>query len=206
MGEISPLFVLLVVWWLVGLLTSGRRTQQRRQQRLPPERTPTVPRPGRARAGGGPDATQREGSRLEQILREFEQALEEASQPKLPRPPEPELPWDAQEGAAEEVSLEEAAVEIRSLEEEIVRPEREVVVLGGDPDELQRRRVAYAEARNRALTSADHRRFDARIRAPEVAEVAPVAEAPDRTRRLRQAIIWREVLGPPVSLRDARDR
>lgn len=203
MGEISPLFVLLVVWWLFGLFTSGKRGQQQHQQRrtrAPADRprpvSPPAPRPA-----AGPDATQREGSRLEQVMREFERALEEASQSRLPRRPEPTPEWEAEEEWHREGSVEEVEPEVRSLEDDFVRPERAVVVLGGDADELQRRRVAYAESRNRALTAADHRRFDERIRTPVPGEPDPEAPLAERTRRLRQAIIWREVLGPPVALR-----
>lgn len=207
MGEIEPLFVLLVVWWLFGLFTSGRRgrqKQQQRQRRVPPAHR--EPEPAPRPSAGMPDATQREGSRLEEVMREFERALEEAAQPPLPRLPEPRPDWDAEEEWQEEGSSEEREPEVRSLEEDFVRPERKVVVLGGDADELQRRRVAYAESRNRALTAADHRRFDERIRTADAGAVIPVLAVADRTKRLRQAIIWREILGPPVALRDRDPR
>lgn len=48
--------------------------------------------------------------------------------------------------------------------------------------------------------AASHERFHARhLDSPPV--VAPGPEAPD-TARLRQAIIWSEILGPPMALRE----
>lgn len=208
--EISPLLVLLLVWWVFGLLTSGKRGQQRKQQRrLPPRQRPQVPAPGDAPARAGGDGTQREGGRLEQILREFERAMEEAQQQRQPEP-EAEGGWDATEEGDEEAeearSLEQFEPRTRSMEEDFHRPEREVVVAGGDPESLQQSRVAWAEDRNRALTLKDHRRFDERIRAPQVEEVDPAPAVSGRLRRLRQGIIWREVLGPPVGLHGREPR
>lgn len=209
--EISPLFVLLVVWWLFGLLTSGKRGKQRRdQQRRTRPGAPAPPPLPPIRAEGG-DPTQREGSKLEQMMREFERALEEVSQQRQPKA-EPEPSWDSAEEwevqEAESRSLEDFEPEVRSMEDDFFRPEREVVVLGGDQDALQAGRVAYAENRNRALTAGDHQKFDARIRAPQApaASVTPDAPPDARLLRLRQAMIWREVLGPPVGLHDREQR
>lgn len=62
------------------------------------------------------------------------------------------------------------------------------------------RRLREAEARNREWQLADHKAFDIKIRAPAV-------ERTDLTRaaahqRLREAMILREVLGPPKALQD----
>jgi hypothetical protein len=208
--EITPLFVLLVVWWLFGLLTSGKRGKQRRDQRRtrPGASAPAPLPPARAE---GADPTQQEGSKLERILREFERALEETSQQREPTA-DAEPSWDAGEEwevkGAESRSLEQFEPEVRSMEDDFHRPEREVVVLGGDQDALQAGRVAYAENRNRALTAADHQRFDARIRAPQAPVPSVEADAPPDARllRLRQAIIWREVLGPPIAMQDRERR
>jgi hypothetical protein len=208
--EISPLFVLLVVWWLFGLLTSGKRGKQRRDQRRtrPGASAPAPLPPARAE---GADPTQQEGSKLERIMREFERALEETSQQRQPAPDaepswDPGEEWEVEE--AESRSHEQFEPEVRSIEDDFHRPEREVVVLGGDQDALQAGRMAYAENRNRALTAADHQRFDARIRAPQAPVPSVEADAPpdDRLLRLRQAIIWREVLGPPIAMQDRERR
>lgn len=208
--DISPLFVLLVVWWLFGLLTSGKRGKQRRDQRRtrPGASAPTPLPPVQAE---GADPTQQEGSKLERIMREFERALEETSQQREPTA-DVEPSWDAaEEWQTEEPqsrSLEQFEPEVRSMEDDFHRPEREVVVLGGDQDALQAGRVAYAENRSRALTVGDHQRFDARIRAPQAPVPSVEADAPpdDRLLRLRQAIIWREVLGPPIAMQDRERR
>ncbi|MFN2316974.1 MAG: hypothetical protein ABR551_02410 [Gemmatimonadales bacterium] len=205
--EISPLFVLLVVWWLFGLLTSSKRGKQRRdQRRTRAGATAPTPLPP-VRTEAGVDPTQQEGSRLERVMREFQRALEEAEQQRQPAP-DTKPSWDAGEEweveEAESRSLEDFEPEVRSMEDDFHRPEREVVVLGGDQEALQARRVAYAEDRNRALTKADHLKFDARIRAP-VPSVEPATPPDARQLRLRQAMIWREVLGPPVAMQD-RDR
>ncbi|HUG27235.1 MAG TPA: hypothetical protein VMK53_02980, partial [Gemmatimonadales bacterium] len=137
--------------------------------------------------------------------------LEETSQQRQPTA-EAEPSWDTGEEweveEAESRSLEQFEPEVRSMEDDFHRPEREVVVLGGDQEALQAGRVAYAENRNRALTAADHRRFDARIRAPQAPVPSVEADAPPDARllRLRQAIIWREVLGPPIAMQDRERR
>lgn len=65
--------------------------------------------------------------------------------------------------------------------------------------ELLLRRQAVADAHARPLTRADHQRFDRSIRAPAA---APQPAKP-RTGRpsMRQAFIWSEVLGKPISER-----
>jgi hypothetical protein len=69
--------------------------------------------------------------------------------------------------------------------------------------EAARRRRLAVEQRERPRTAADHAAFDARIRA-EADHTA--AEPPgDRGARLRDAMIWNELLGRPVSLRDDAD-
>ena len=52
-------------------------------------------------------------------------------------------------------------------------------------------------ARNRALRSADHKAFDKRIR-----EAAPEQKVERRytAKSMRDAFIWREILGPPKAL------
>jgi hypothetical protein len=66
---------------------------------------------------------------------------------------------------------------------------------------LVQRRIDAAAARNGEWQLSDHDRFDAKIRT--VAAAVPVER---RRHRLREAMIWREVLAPPVSLRDIDDR
>lgn len=116
------------------------------------------------------------------------------------------------EGAEEVEELEvlEEEPEVVSIETSGERTERVLVDYDEGASELVRRRVAEAEARARALTKADHARFDQRIRS-EPALVTPPAKTPwVRGRRpagsLRDALIWSEILGPPVSERPASSR
>ena len=64
---------------------------------------------------------------------------------------------------------------------------------------IEAARVAAAEARSGALTRKDHTAFDSRIR-QEPADATAVR--PLSAERLREAMVWREILGPPVSLRE----
>ncbi|HEU4827585.1 MAG TPA: hypothetical protein VFT04_00175, partial [Gemmatimonadales bacterium] len=94
--------------------------------------------------------------------------------------------------------------DVKSLEVVVRRAEREEVSLDSASELAARRRRETAARRERPRTEADHAAFDARIRAePD----ATAVEAPklEGAQRLRHALIWNELLGPPVSLRDDRD-
>ncbi len=58
--------------------------------------------------------------------------------------------------------------------------------------------MAAAEAQGKPLTKADHRAFDERIRQEPADKTATKGYT---ARQLRDAVVWREILGPPVSLR-----
>ena len=81
---------------------------------------------------------------------------------------------------------------------------RAVTIRSEDQDDgaeaLVQRRIDAAAARNGEWEMGDHTRFDANIRA----EVPKIATVRKRT-PLQQAMIWREVLSPPVSLRDREE-
>ncbi len=79
------------------------------------------------------------------------------------------------------------------------RRERPEVDQDDAAEAVVQRRLKEAEARNRSHSAADHRQFDAQIRAPVAQQSATGGLSPAR---LRQAFIWREVLGPPKSLTD----
>jgi hypothetical protein len=61
------------------------------------------------------------------------------------------------------------------------------------------RRAASAASRTGGRTAADHQRFDQRVRQEPADHTATRALTPQQ---LRNAVIWREILGPPVSLRE----
>jgi hypothetical protein len=195
--DFGGLLVLGAVWLLFSLLGRARGQSQPR-----PRTGPQVPqpRPPAARDPSPGDATQREGSRLEQLLRELERNLEQAAggQQQTPaRLPVPPLPND--EDVEERGSLE-VPERVVSLETEVKRPARVTYDQDSGAEDLVRRRIAAGEARSGALTKVDHTTFDTRIR-QEPADHTAVRRY--TTAQLRDAIVWREILGPPVSERDS---
>lgn len=210
MGDLGPFAILAFLWWIMSAVMEGRKKQQQRRRpprvELPVPLDPARKRPTASSPPAGLDPSQAEGSRLEQILREFEQALEQST--TVAAPPGKRGSWEAaeegEEALEERASHDDYEPEVESLErlENFDRPEREVVVLGGDQDALYQSRMAYADIRSKALTKGDHAAFDARIRAPQTVQKVQADKATTaRTRELRKAMIWREVLGPPVALR-----
>jgi hypothetical protein len=93
---------------------------------------------------------------------------------------------------------------MQSLEAASAEGERAVVDQDDQAERLEQQRIAAAEANQRALTEADHEAFERRIRQEPADKTATRGYT---LRQLRQAIVWREILGPPVSLRgeDSRD-
>jgi hypothetical protein len=109
----------------------------------------------------------------------------------------------------EDLEVLEAEPEVVSLETGGERLERVVVDHDDQAEALVQRRIAAGEARSGALTKADHTRFDQRIRTaparplPAQARFAlpPEPAAPYTRSALRSAVIWAEILDPPVSRR-----
>jgi hypothetical protein len=186
--EFNGLLLLAALWFLVNLITKvGRKGQAPpgRQEPRPPMRPLPVP----SRQGG----TQQEGRRLESVLREFQRALEGvASGPG-------DIPLPQAEEEEEGRSLE-VEPEVRSLEEEDVRWEaRRRFAQDDDAEQLVARRIAAAVDRDAGRSKADHPELDQRVRQ----EPADHTATPGYTaRQLRDAVVWREILGPPVSMRE----
>ena len=174
--DIGPA-LLIGFGWLVfnairkaGSAPPGTGTSPRR----PPGTVPgsdTTPSRGSARAlpGARPrplppvtgaDATQREGSQLEALLRELGRTLEQGPGP-LGRAPDRRLP--PAEEVEERESLE-VAPEVQSLERDPKRQARVEVDQDDGAERIVAQRMAAAEAQGRPLTKADHRAFDERIR------------------------------------------
>jgi hypothetical protein len=84
-------------------------------------------------------------------------------------------------------------------EELLRRRERVVVDLDEQAEAVSLRRQQEAAARNRSHAEADHRAFDQRVRTTEAPSAVTLRYTPQE---LRQAFIWREILGPPKSLED----
>ena len=188
--DFGGLLLLGALWVVFNLLTKGRQQGSSRSPSLPTELPPAAP-PSRG------DPTQREGSRLEALLREFERALESGGGAgPLGRPSGVPLP--TAEDVEERESLESEPTVV-SLEGEATRPERAPVSQDDGAERLVARRIAAAEARSGAHTRVDHAAFDQRIRQQPADATAVWSMTPEQ---LRRAVVWREVLGPPVAMRN----
>jgi hypothetical protein len=203
---------LLILGALYALLHLIGRWQQKKNQEGERHQAPRAGPPGRfppvPHEPGSLDATQQEGSRLEMILRHLERALDEGSaeQPITLSPPPTEagrstswtIPSQPEQEEIEERESLEFEPEIVSLETEVRRQPRLRVDQDHDAEQIEVRRISAAAARDKATTKADHREFDQRIH-QEPADKTAVGYT---ARQLRDAVVWREILGPPVSLRN----
>jgi hypothetical protein len=186
--DFGGLLVLGLVWLLFNLIGQGRG----KPRNAPGPRS--QPRPA-----GSSDPTQQEGSRLEQLLRELERNLEgvagaPATQPQRSRTSR--LPPPGEEEDVEERESLEQPEQVISLETNVPRRERVVYDQDTAAEDIERRRIDKARARDRALGKADHQLFDAKIR-QEPADHTDVRRYTPA--QLRDAVVWREILGPPVS-------
>lgn len=213
--EVGPLVVLGLMWVVLNALrkggsrpgggtgtsSSGRPSGSRLPGETSPAGTP-VQRPG----GGPPlDASQREGSQLEQLLRDIGRTLDQAGQQgnrptvrTLP-PTRAQLPGRATKQSETLVPTSEG----QSLEVDPARDEPAVEDLDDEAERVVEQRRAAAEANLRPLSEGDHRAFDERIRQEPVGTTATRAYT---LKQLREAVVWREILGPPVSLRGEGER
>jgi hypothetical protein len=181
----TALLILGVLWFLINLITGVKKKDQ------PPPRAPRR-EPLRPEEHLSPDATQREGSRLEIVLRELGRALEEARPVGQERM---DLPDD--EDIEERISLE-SEPEVVSLEQEVPRAARREYTQDEDAEKLVQKRIAAAAARDTARSKADHFEFDQQIRKEPADHTATGGYT---AKQLRDAVVWREILGPPVSER-----
>jgi hypothetical protein len=160
------------LWFLLNVLGKKRKPIERGPRQPPPnQRSKSAVQPPRLSRPPRLDPTQREGARLQDLLRDLGKTLE-------------------------------SATEGRSLEEEVRRPERVEVDTDDEAEAVVARRRAAAEANARPLEEADHQTFDARIRQEPADATSTKGYS---VQRLRDAVVWREILGPPVSLRDPFD-
>src|SRR5215210_3034843 len=171
--EFSGIVVLGAAWFLLSLL--GR---SRGKNRPSPGSTarPELPRTITV------DPTQREGKRLELLFRDFQRSLEQANK-----------------AAA---AAEGETIESLGLEPEVTRTEGDVTRLGRvevDQDDLAEqvaaRRISAAAARDTIATKADRTKVNPPVR-QEVAD--KTAARHYSAQQLRDAMIWREILGLPV--------
>jgi hypothetical protein len=185
--EFNGLLVLAALWFLVNLINKlGRKGQAPPdpEQSRPPMRSLPVP--------STQDATQQEGRRLELVLREFQRALEGAAS----GPGDIQLPEAEEEEERQSLEVEP---EVRSLEQDVRREARRRVDQDDEAEQIEVRRIQAAAARDATRTRADHAQFDQKIRQEPADHTATRGYT---TKQLRDAVVWREVLGPPVSMRE----
>lgn len=163
-----------------------RTTTKPRSTAKPPPRT--APRPA-----GGSDPTQREGARLQELLRDLGRTLDQAAGPQG-RPADHRLPPAAE---VEDRRTLEASAEVE--EREARRRERPMVDQDDEAEAVVARRLREAAQHGAPLTGADHLAFDSRIRQQPADHTAT---RPYSAAQLRNAMVWREILGPPVALRE----
>jgi len=209
--EVGPLVVLGLMWVVLNALRKGGSRPGSGTGKPQSSRPSAARLPGGARPTGAPtqlsgagpalDATQREGSQLEHLLRELGRTLDQVGQQSkrptartLP-PSRTQLPGKPARNTESLVPLSEG----QSLEVDAARAERPVEDLDDEAERVVEQRRAAAEANLRPLSEADHRVFDERIRQEASDKTAVRAFTP---KQLREAVIWREILGPPVSLRE----
>ncbi len=206
------LWVFLVVAYVaLSFISEARKKQRggtpeearRRARAAARERAERLARVGATPAARGADfgttATQVEARRLEELLRGLGGA------PGMPDDavgvlvPAPEAPGEA-------YSLEGVTLEGESREVAPVRPAREPGAEEESASRLVQRRIDAAAARGGALGPSDHAAFHRRLAVQSApAEVerprARSAALVGTRKELRRAIVWREILGPPVALR-----
>ena len=188
LADLDPV-ALLILWGVlagIGRLAQGKEKGQGR------------PRPRSGPPARRDPATRRQPTTFEELLAEMQGRLEEAPEDAIgDRDGVTALP------SAEEVE-ERESLEVIPVPVSLETPSREFGREAADDRMLETQRaiaerVREAEARNRGWRLSDHDRFDAEIRrtAPRPAAVRHSTRPP-----LRQAIVWREILGTPVGLRE----
>ncbi len=185
--DFDAVLVLGALWFLVNLFAGLKRKSR-------PPAPPEARDPVGTAPVSRPDPTQREGSRLEQVLRQFQRALEEAESTGR----DVRLPFPEAEEVEERESLE-MEPEVVSLERDVRRAPRQEFTQDADAEQLVARRITAAAARDATRTKADHIKFDNQIRQEPADHTATRGYTAEQ---LRRAVVWREIIGPPVSLRE----
>lgn len=184
------IYVAAGVWFLLNLLNKVRTARERESPG--PEPSPK-PRPQPPARDPQPDATQREGLLLEKALGRFERALGEAGPTGRPA----RFPLPEAEEVEDRESLE-SEPQVMSLEQDVRRAARQEFTQDAGVEELVARRIKAASARDSARTEADHVKFESQIRQEPADHTATRGYT---AQELRRAVVWREILGPPVSER-----
>jgi hypothetical protein len=197
----TGVIIFAVVYAIVAILGKVKEASRKSGAGSPPPQPrPQRPRTERPVSYPPPGNTQAEATKLEELLRVLgEAAGVPTTEGTIGRPARTPLP--SAEDVEERESLEREE-EVLNLETEIRRPSRREVDHDEEAEAIVQRRIRAAAERDRSLNRADHKVFDSRIR-PEVPDNTRVAKP--RRPSLRDAMVWREILGPPISLRDRPD-
>lgn len=192
-GLTFPLFV-FIAWIVFSVVRSAAKAAGELEKKQRPS------------AGSLPKSLPGMNPDFLEMLRQLERAGRGAGPELTPRPVPPSVPPSAPRRipASAPVDAPEFVENVQSLEVVVRRAAREEVSLDSASELAARRRRETAARRERPRTDADHAAFDARIRA-ESDETAVETSKFEGAQRLRHALIWSELLGPPVSLRDERD-
>ena len=191
-----PFFV-LIAWVVFSVIRSAAKAAGELEKKRPPP-TGTLPT---SLPGTNPDFLE--------MLRQLERTSRGQGAEPAPRPVPAQRPIPApRSGQAQapgrvrppaRTERPEFVEDVRTLEV----ASREEVSLDTASEAAAQRRREVAARRERPRTAADHAAFDARVRA-EPAEPAEAAATSEGVARLRSALVWSELLSPPVSLRDER--
>ena len=173
--DFGGLFFLALMWAVFKLVSKSRES-------------PTRPQ-GRPGLGPLEDPPQEEGRALRMLLKELERAAQRQSG-SPGRPPPRRLPPTREVDEAERVE---------SLENAPVRGERVTVDQDEQAEQLVARRTAAALAREAGRAQPSQPRGDQRLGQAAAEQIAPRALTPQQ---LRDAIVWREILDPPLSERE----
>lgn len=187
------LILLAALWFLMRLVSrAGRKAKSPTLDSRPePMRPPRPP--------AGSDPTQQEGTRLELMLRDFERALEHVGATNRPTRLPPPRVEEPDEGVSLEMEPEVISLEGQGeVEGQVKRVARRRVDQDEQAEGVAARRIKAAAARDTARSAADHAEFEQRIRQEPADQTATRAYT---VQQLRDAVVWREILGPPVSLR-----
>ena len=195
------LAILLVLVWLIAGGVNAAQKKKRQQSSEPPPPRPRRPvRPSFPEPVSRPQVERKRQSVLDLFRAEMERMQREAETARTIEGPMGRRVLVEWPGAEEVEDLESLEVEpeVASLEVAERISSREVVDQDDQAEVLVRRRIDAAQARNRALTVADHKAFDRTIRSVPVQSSVPIVGR--RPASIRDAMVWREILGPPKGL------
>ena len=196
--EFTWLLPAVIIYMVVRSIAKGAKVASEEARRRAGDGSADGAADGAAAAGtsvGAGDLMRELQKVLEESRRMAESGSPPASRP-APRPTARRKPVTVSP-APRQVAVRVKGEEARSLE--VIGEEG--TSLDAEAEVLIARRRAEVRRRNRELAGEHHAQFDKRIRAEPVRSTPVPAPGLHPAGGLRQAIIWKEVLGKPVGLR-----